>query len=95
MRILKVGSTDTRASRAVNGYSEECVMGKVIGFKCITTLKSDPDRVLSDAIGKLDTALVMGYEKDGTVFFSSSDPDGGNCLWLMESLKKRLLEVCE
>ena len=70
-------------------------MGDVVRFNGITTLKMDPDVVLEQALGELDTAIVIGYDKDGEAYFAASDPDGGNCLWLMELFKKRLLEVCE
>ena len=55
----------------------------------------DPDVVLKEALGKLEAAIVIGYDKDGEAYFASSDPDGGNCLWLMELFKKRLLDTAE
>lgn len=37
--------------------------------------------------------MILGYDKDGQEFFSSTYADGGVVLWLMERLKKQLLEV--
>jgi hypothetical protein len=67
-------------------------MGDVVRFNGLTRLKMDPDVVLTEAVGNLETAIVIGYDKDGEAYFASSDPDGGNCLWLMELFKKRLLD---
>ena len=38
------------------------------------------------------SAVVLGFTKDGEEYFASSIADGGDILWLIERLKKRLLE---
>ncbi len=68
---------------------------EVLDFTGITKHKLDPDRVLRQALGKLGTAIVIGYDTDGDLFFASSDPDGPECLWLLEKTKKVLLEITE
>lgn len=68
-------------------------MGDVVTFRGITKLDLPPDRILEDAIGKLDGVVILGYTKDGDEFFASSYADGGNVLWLLEKLKKQLLET--
>lgn len=70
-------------------------MGEVIDLNCVTSLDLDPDRVLSKAIGKLNSALIIGYDKDGDEYFSSSVSSGPECLWLLERAKKKLMEVVE
>jgi len=40
----------------------------------------------------VDTVIVLGYTKNGEEYFASSISDGGTILWLIERLKKRLLE---
>jgi hypothetical protein len=70
-------------------------MGNVVEFTGITRLDGDPDRVLQGAIGELESVLVIGFTKQGGEFFSSSVPDGGTCLWLMERAKLKLLQVPE
>tara|TARA_R110000868_G_scaffold218849_1_gene469662 strand:+ start:3216 stop:3446 length:231 start_codon:yes stop_codon:yes gene_type:complete len=41
----------------------------------------------------LQSIVLMGYRQDGTEYFASTIADGGEVLWLMERLKKRLLEI--
>lgn len=68
-------------------------MGDVVTFSGITKLDLPPDRILEDAIGKLEGVVILGYTKEGDEFFASSYADGGNVLWLLERLKKQLLET--
>lgn len=51
-----------------------------------------PDKVLNGALGKLESVVIMGWDKDGELYFASSKADGGDILWLMEKAKKLLLE---
>lgn len=68
-------------------------MGKVVQFTGLTTLDHEPDQVLEAALGKLDTCVVIGYNKDGSQFFASSSSDGGMCMWLLEQAKAALLNA--
>ncbi len=68
-------------------------MSNVIRFNGVTRLNVEPDVVLEAAIGALDGVVVLGYSKDGEEYFASSYADGGDVLWLLERLKKQLLEV--
>jgi hypothetical protein len=68
-------------------------MGEVVTFTGITKLDLPPDRILESAVGALDAVVVLGYDKEGKEYFASSYADGGDVLWLMERLKKKLLEV--
>ncbi len=65
----------------------------VIIWDGITTLDIPPDRVLEQAVGKLERVVVVGYDKEGEEYFASSFSDGGTVLWLFERAKKKLLEV--
>lgn len=67
-------------------------MSKVIEFTGITKLDLEPDRMLENLKGKLEGFVIAGYGTDGTEFFASSYADGGTVLWLVERLKKMLLE---
>lgn len=62
-------------------------------FTGITTLNHSPDTMLEGAKGELEGVIILGYDKDGEEFFSSSYASGADCLWLMERFKKKLLEV--
>lgn len=66
---------------------------KILDFNGITRLDIDPDRVLSQAAGKLQGVVVVGYDKDGEFYVASSYADGGDMLWALELAKKKLLEV--
>lgn len=70
-------------------------MTNVVDLPVITKLPLDPDRVLRAAEGKMDTAVVLGWDKDGEFYFASSDPDGGNIVWLLEMAKRKLYEAAE
>ena len=64
----------------------------VIDLPVISTLNSDPDRILERAKGQLENVMVLGWNKDGDFFFGSSIANGPECLWLLELARKRLME---
>lgn len=66
-------------------------MGKVIDFPGITRLNLPPDRIINAARGRLDSVVVIGYDKDGGEYFATSIADGGEVLWLLERCKRALL----
>ncbi len=68
---------------------------EVIRFNGVTRLDTDPELVLESAVGQLESVVILGYTKDGEEYFSSSLADGADVLWLLERLKKQLLEVPE
>jgi hypothetical protein len=68
-------------------------MAKVVFLNCVSRLDLPADRVLEQAIGNLDKVVLIGYDKEGAEYFASSIADGGTVLWLMEKMKKALLEV--
>ncbi len=68
-------------------------MSKVIPFTGITKLDLDPDTVLQINKGQLEGVVIMGWDKNGKEYFASSYADGGTVLWLVERLKKALLEI--
>lgn len=68
-------------------------MSKVIPFKGITKLDLDPDTILESNKDKLEGVVIMGWDKDGKEYFASSYADGGTVLWLVERMKKALLEI--
>lgn len=70
-------------------------MTNVVNLNCISRLDLPADRVLEAAIEKLDKVVLIGYDKEGKEYFASSIADGGEVLWLMERMKKALLNVGE
>lgn len=70
-------------------------MGEVVNLGCVTRLDLPPDRILESAIDKLESVVIIGYDKDGQEYFASSIADGAEVVWLMERSKKKLLEIAE
>ena len=67
-------------------------MGDVVQFKGITKLDIDPNLVVNEIKNeRLDSVIVLGYDKDGNEYFASSLADGGDVLWLLERMKIMLL----
>lgn len=68
----------------------------VIDLPVITSLKLPAERILKAALkSDMSDAVVIGYDKDGKFYFSSTIPDGGEVLWLLELTKRKLLEAAE
>jgi len=67
--------------------------GKVIPFGGVTKLDLDPDLVLENCKGEFEGVVLLGWDKNGELFFSSTYADGGTVLWLLEQCKVRLLAV--
>jgi len=67
-------------------------MGEIVTLPVITRLDLDADRTLENHKGKIEGFVMVGYDKDGKEFFSSTYADGGKALWLLERLKIQLLK---
>lgn len=58
------------------------------------TDKTKAEDVLADAYGHdLTDVVVIGWDRQGNIYFDSSYPDGPNVLWLLENVKAMLLAV--
>lgn len=69
-------------------------MGDLVIWNGVTKLDIPVERILDRAREEnLDSAIVLGWDKDGGVFFASSVADGGNVMWLMEWAKRALLDA--
>jgi hypothetical protein len=68
-------------------------MSKVIPFNGITKLDLDPDLILENSKGALEGVVLLGWDKEGEMYFASTYADGGTVLWLLEQCKTRLLAV--
>lgn len=67
----------------------------VLRFTGVTRHDLPADQVLEDALGKLDSAIVIGYDTEGGEYFCSSLADGGEVLWLLERCKHQLLQIAD
>lgn len=71
-------------------------VSNVVNLPCITTHDLSTERVLTAALrADLEGVIVMGYAKDGEVYFASTYADGGNVMWLMEWAKRQLLKQAD
>lgn len=71
-------------------------MGEVVKFNGITRLNTDPNLVLESALSRgLTEVTIIGYDEDGEEFFSSSQADGGDVLWMIKRAKIKLLRVAD
>lgn len=51
----------------------------------------DPDKVLKEAIGKLDCAVLIGYDREGHLYFASSKGALEDTNWLLDMGKREVL----
>ena len=58
-----------------------------------TRLDLDPDAVLTGAVGMLKEVVIVGYEADGSFYFSSTRANGPDVLWLLKQAEQRLLAI--
>lgn len=65
---------------------------KVVYPSFVTRLDIPAERILKGALEvPLKSCVVLGYDIDGEVYFSSSIADGGDVLWLMRIAEEALL----
>jgi hypothetical protein len=65
----------------------------VTRFPGVTRLDGDPDIMLQDAIGKLKVGLVVGWDKEGNLYFETSSPEGPLVLWLMKLAEQMIVNT--
>ncbi len=67
---------------------------KVTVLPVLTTLDVPTERILQGALDSdppLKSAVVVGVDADGQLYFASSFADGGSVLWWLEKAKQALL----
>jgi len=67
--------------------------GDIVDFTGTTILDSDPDRILDAAKTELDTVIIIGEAKDGSLWVSSSTSDKTLTIYLIETAKFELLSI--
>ena len=69
-------------------------MGTVVELDVASRLDVPVERILARvADAELELVIVIGYLKDGGEYFLSSIADGGDCVWLLERAKLKLLRL--
>lgn len=65
----------------------------IISFPRLNSEDIPVDRLLEQALSEdLQSVLLIGKDKNGDYFLSSSDVDIKNMLWLIEVLKREIME---
>lgn len=65
----------------------------VLLYPGITPFNMPADVMLDKAKGHLDDVVIVGWDKDGDLFFSSSIGNGPEVNWLLDLAKRELLNV--
>lgn len=64
----------------------------VVTLDVMTRLDIPAERVLSTALERdLESVIILGYDKDGHEYMSSSMSSGPEIIWLLERLKLLLV----
>ena len=66
---------------------------RIIPIGCVTRLDLPVDRVLEQAKDHMEHVVLMGWDKDGDLYFASTFANGGEVLWLMEKCKEALMRA--
>lgn len=66
----------------------------VVDLDVVSTLDIPPSKILAKAAGAgLTDVVVIGWDKDGKLYFASSGADAGDVNWLLDNAKLELLEA--
>lgn len=67
---------------------------EILDYDGLTRLDIPVSKVLKSAReAKMERIIVIGYDKYGDFYFSSSKADGGDVLWLLEVAKMELMRL--
>lgn len=68
-------------------------MADVLEFTGLSRISLPASKVLEKAMSRdLADAIVIGRTKDDGLYFHATTQDGGDVLWLIELIKKHLLD---
>jgi hypothetical protein len=73
----------------------QSMSAKIIRFPGITKWDLNPDDVLRESEGQLQSVVVVGFTKDGAEFFASSIADGADTLWHLQRAIHKLMQIAE
>lgn len=64
----------------------------VVTLDVQTTLPIPPDKILKAAIGQMESAVIIGWDKEGKFYFAASDAQAKDTLWLVKMAEDFLVE---
>ncbi len=69
-------------------------MGEVLPGNFITRLKTQPDKAINGAAEwGLEQVVIIGFDKDGDFYFSSSEPDSPTVLHMLMKAQYELMKT--
>lgn len=68
-------------------------MGSITRFKVIDNSVPSIEVLTEAAEAGIDSAVVLGFDKDGMFYFASAHEDGMKTLWLLEQARYRLIQA--
>ena len=63
---------------------------RIIPLGNVTRLDIPVERILDQAKDQMDHVVIMGWDKNGELYFASSFADDGEVMWLLEKCKQAL-----
>ena len=71
-------------------------MAEIVELSVVTKLDIPAERVISRAAeADLVEVVIVGFDKDGDLFFAANKADAGAVGWQLDMAKHRLLKLCE
>lgn len=67
-------------------------MTNVIDLPVLTTLDLNADKILSNLDGKLKGFVLIGYDLNDDLFYSSTYGNKAKMLWMIENFKLDLMD---
>lgn len=64
----------------------------VVVLNVDTTLDIPPDHILTTAMGEMDSAIIIGWDKQGKFYFAASDAMAKDTLWLIKMAEDFITE---
>lgn len=79
------------------GDDREAPPHNLVRLPVITRLNMEPDEILREALGRLESVVIVGYTPDpeGDVYFASSVADAGTVAWLLQRGIYKLNQKCD
>jgi len=70
-------------------------MTNVVDLDTVSTIDTPVHKIINKAEGaNLTDIVILGFDAEGELFFSSSKADAGEVFYHLEMAKYRLMKVC-
>ena len=79
----------------MRGEGVPIMTAEIKQFTGMTTLDLDPNQILEEAKGELETVFVVGRDMEGMLYVASNTANVGEMMLLMEQAKAHLLRALQ